>query len=588
MPERPKSLILRLAGILTLLVLSVHGPAIAEPLPVSVFMQVSTGSGQGYNIKVQGLRDNSALLVDVGSMSRALRLRNVFDGSQMQIDEGLGTPGSSCILVQGSSFSLIVPADGSSERRMLQLSSAPVLRQGGMYLPVAQACRMFSLWLDRDLTYDVSNGRIRASVPGRRPASSLHSIGLIPPESPAVPAMPPPPPPPPVAPPPEQPQSAVPPRTPSGQSMIEDVKVETLANGCVVRFVASGGESTTSYLRPDENGNAYFTLERATGNLARLTKRYPDGVVRSITPLQLPGGALQFTVSINTDAISLKSTSLQYDPKTNDYLIYMMSDVDVEAIRRTEKERQIQQQLSRDVSKWKLDAVVIDAGHGGKDPGAIGTRGTKEKDVVLNIATDLGMFVKQRWPGVKVIYTRKDDRFIQLNERGKIANRYGGKLFVSIHCNSTPTVTKAKGTEVYILGPHKTQAALDVAMFENSVISREENARENYKGFSDEYLIMSSMAQSAFATQSTELAQDVLRKAERYGSNGFGVRQAGFMVLWTPSMPSILIETGYLSNPEEEKILRSREQQAKIAFGIFQGLQQYRASYENRLMANDR
>jgi N-acetylmuramoyl-L-alanine amidase len=590
MPERSKFLILRLAGILSLLVLTIHGPAIAEPLPVSVFMQVSTGSGQGYNIKVQGLRDNSALLVDVGSMSRALRLRNVFDGTQMQIDEGFGTPGSSCILVQGSSFSLIVPADGSSEKRMLQLSSAPLLRQGAMYLPVAQACRMFSLWLDRDLTYDVSNGRIRASVSGRRTGSSLRSIGLITPESAAGPAtpIPPPPSPAPVAPQPEQPQTIVPSRIHSGQSVIEDVRVETLANGCVVRFASTGGESTSSYLRPDENGNAYFTLEKATGNLARLTKRFPDGVVRSVTPLQLPGGALQFTVSINTDAISLKSTSLQYDPKTNDYLIYMMSDVDVEAIRRTEKERQIQQQLSRDVSKWKLDAVVIDAGHGGKDPGAIGTRGTKEKDVVLNIATDLGMFVKQRWPGVKVIYTRKDDRFIQLNERGKIANRYGGKLFVSIHCNSTPTVTRAKGTEVYILGPHKTQAALDVAMFENSVISREENARENYKGFSDEYLIMSSMAQSAFATQSTELAQDVLRKAERYGSNGFGVRQAGFMVLWTPSMPSILVETGYLSNPEEEKILRSREQQAKIAFGIFQGLQQYRASYENRLMANER
>ncbi|NTU67790.1 MAG: N-acetylmuramoyl-L-alanine amidase [Chlorobiaceae bacterium] len=543
-------------------------------------MQVSTGSGQGYNIKVQGIRDNSALLVDVGSMSRALRLRNVFDGSRMQIDEGFGTPGSSFLLSPGSSFSLIVPADGSTGKRLLQLPSAPVLRQGRIYLPVTQACRIFALWLDRDLTYDVSNGHIRASVSGRRSGSPLRSIGLLPPDDAVDPS------PAPAPAQPGQPQAIVPPRIPSGQSVIEDVRVETLANGCVVRMVASGGESVTSYLRPDENGNAYLTIEKASGNLARLTKRYSDGgVVRSVTPLQLPGGALQFTVALNTSALNLKSSSFQYDPKTGAYLLYVMSDVDVEAIRRTEKERQIQQQLSRDVSKWKLDAVVIDAGHGGKDPGAIGTRGTKEKDVVLNIATDLGMFVKQRWPGVKVIYTRKDDRFIQLNERGKIANRYAGKLFVSIHCNSTPSITRARGTEVYILGPHKTQAALDVAMFENAVISREENARETYKGFSDEFLIMSSMAQSAFATQSTELAQDVLRKAERYGSNGFGVRQAGFMVLWTPSMPSILVETGYLSNPDEEKILRSREQQAKIAFGIFQGLQQYRASYENRQLA---
>jgi N-acetylmuramoyl-L-alanine amidase len=576
MSDRIKSPLLSFVGFFSLLVLLISPDAVADPAPASIFMQVSTASGQGYTIKVLGLRENGELLVDVGSMSRALRLRNLFDGEQMQIDEGFGTPGSSCILSSGSSFSLVVPAGGGPEKRVLQLSSAPSLRQGRLYMPVAHACRMFSIWLDRDLSYEASSGRIRASFSARRSGSSYRNIGLIPAESAVEPE---------ATPLPEQPRTGILPSPQSGPTVIEDVQVETLANGCVVRLVASGGQGVTSYLRPDENGNAYLTIEKATGNLSRLTKRFADGVVKSVTPVQLPGGGLQLTVSLNTQAINFKSSSFQYDSKSNDYLLYVMSDVDVEAIRRTEKERQIQQQLSRDVSKWKLDAVVIDAGHGGKDPGAISTRGTREKDVVLNIATDLGMFVKQKWPGVKVIYTRRDDRFIQLNERGRIANRYGGKLFVSIHCNSTPGITRVKGTEVYILGAHKTQAALDVAMFENSVITREENARENYKGFSDEYLIMSSMAQSAFATQSTELAQDVLRKAERYGSNGLGVRQAGFMVLWTPSMPSILVETGYLSNPDEEKILRSREQQTKIAYGIFQGLQQYRSSYENRQLA---
>ena len=586
MTERSMTSLRHLAGLISLFVLFVYSQAFAEPLPASVFMQVSTGSGQGYTIRVQGIRDNASLLVDIGSMSRALRLRNTFDGEQMQIDESLGTTGSSCLLSPGNSFLLIVPADGGSEKRLLQLNTAPILYQGRLYLPVAQACRMFALWLDRDLSYDASRGRIRVPVSGRRFfGSSLRSIGQLLSGNASEPT-----PAPPTSsrlqPQPDQQQSGVPPRSTSEQAVIDDVWVETMANGCIVRFAGSGAPGATSFLRPDENGNAYLTIENGTGNMVRLSKRYPDGIVRSITPVQLPGGALQFTVSLNTEAINLKSFSFRYDSRSRDYLLYVMSDVDVEAIHRTEKERQIQQQLSRDVSRWKLDAVVIDAGHGGKDPGAIGMRGTKEKDVALNIAADLGMFVKQRWPGVRIIYTRKDDHFIPLNDRGKIANRYGGKLFVSIHCNSTPGITRAKGTEVYILGPHKTQAALDVAMFENSVISREENSRENYKGFSDEYLIMSSMTQSAFATQSTELAQDVLRKAERYGSNGLGVRQAGFMVLWTPSMPSILVETGYLSNPEEEKILRSREQQTKIAFGIFQGLQQYRASYENRLMAN--
>jgi N-acetylmuramoyl-L-alanine amidase len=186
---------------------------------------------------------------------------------------------------------------------------------------------------------------------------------------------------------------------------------------------------------------------------------------------------------------------------------------------------------------------------------------------------------------VKVIYTRKDDRFIPLNERGKIANRYGGKLFVSVHCNATVN-KNIHGAEVYILGTHKTQNALSVAMFENSVITKEENYKERYKGFSDEYLIMSSMAQSAFAKQSTDLAQHVLKRIERnYSNNGLGVRQAGFMVLWTPSMPSILVESGYLSHPDEEKILRDREEQTKIAYGIFQGLQQYKANYESSMTA---
>ncbi|NTU92380.1 MAG: N-acetylmuramoyl-L-alanine amidase [Chlorobiaceae bacterium] len=540
-------------------------------------MEVTNSSGQGYGIKVLGIRENGVFLADLSSMARALRLRSLVDGMQMQIDEEFGSPASSCILTAGNSFSLVVPASPDVPKRLLQLSTAPVIREGRLYMPVAQTCRMFSLWLDKDLVYDASSGRIRASLGPVRAGASSRAIGRVLPESleggGTLPG--------------ERPEMGAFDRPKSGPTVIEDIQVETMANGCVIRLVASGGRSVASYLRPDVKGTAYLTIEKATGNMVRLTKRFPDGAVSAITPMQLPGGGLQFTIILNTAALMVKSSSYQYDPKNNNYELYVMSDVDVMALRRTEKERMIQQQLSRDISKWKLDAVVIDAGHGGKDPGAIGTRGTREKDVVLNVANDLGMFIKQQWPDVKVIYTRRDDRFIPLNERGKIANRYGGKLFVSIHCNSTAGNSRVRGSEVYILGPHKTQAALDVAMFENSVITSEVNYKESYKGFTDEYLIMSSMAQSAFATQSTELAQDVLRKIDRYGSNtAQGVRQAGFMVLWTPSMPSILVETGYLSNPDEEKILRNREQQAKIAYGIFQGLQQYRSNYETRQVAS--
>ena len=184
-----------------------------------------------------------------------------------------------------------------------------------------------------------------------------------------------------------------------------------------------------------------------------------------------------------------------------------------------------------------------------------------------------------------MIYTRKDDTFIPLHERGKIANRSGGKLFISVHCNASPNHT-ARGSEVYILGAHKNKAALDVAMFENSVIRNEADYQQEYQGFSEEYLIMSSMAQNSFAKQSTTLAQDILKPVYRQPtSNSRAVRQAGFMVLWTPSMPSALIEVGYLSNSTEEAILRDRQEQAKIAYGIFQGVEVYRKNYETSSMA---
>lgn len=541
-----------------------------------VFLQVINGPEQGYTIKVQGSTlPDGVFLADIGSFARALRLGSVFDGKQMQIDEAFGDTVTSCILLEGSDFAVIASAAGDTPKRVLQLASAPVIRRDKVYLPVDQACRMFTLWLGRQVRYNASENRIDAALGSRWPDASLQSVGRLPndalPPNPPEPATP-------------SSDDRTDTSSAGGKTMIDGIKIETRANGAVIRFSASGGMRNASFLRPDKSGILYLTIENAAGSPARLARNYPEGVVKLISPELLDNGAIQFTIALNIPTSSIKSSSFRYDAAKNDYVISIMNDVDVEAIHLSEKERRIQEGLSRDVDKWKLDAVVIDAGHGGKDPGAIGTQGTHEKDVVLNIARDLGMFIRQKWPDVKVIYTRKEDRFIPLKERGQIANRYGGKIFVSIHCNATANNSKVRGPEVYILGPHKTDAALKVAMFENSVITGEENSAEKYKGFSDEYLIMSSMAQSAFATQSTELAQDVLQRLSRNNSNnGLGVRQAGFMVLWTPSMPSILVETGYLSNPSEEKLLRDRKEQTKISYAIFQGLQQYRSSYETRM-----
>lgn len=561
--------------LLILLMLFASGALAETPENNDVFLRVTNGPEQGYMIKVQGMQSGQGFLADLGSFSRALRLGSVFDGKRMQIDEAFGSTVTSCILDADVDFAVIGSASGDSPKRVLQLGAPPSVWQNRVYMPVEQACRMFTLWLGRQVKYDASEGRIDAALGNRWPNTSLQSVGRLG-RNDLWQAEP------------QADDNDVKPPV-NGNTVIEDIAVETRANGIVIRFSATGGMRHASFLRPDKSGTLYLTIENAAGNAELLAKNYQEGVVRSIAPALLDSGAIQFTIALNTPAYVIKSSSFRYDAAKNDYVISIMNDVDVEAIHLSEKERRIQEGLSRDADKWKLDAVVIDAGHGGKDPGAIGTRGTREKDVVLNIAHDLGMFIRQQWPDVKVIYTRKEDRFIPLKERGQIANRYKGKMFVSIHCNSTAGNSKVRGPEVYILGPHKTDAALRVAMLENAVITGEENSAENYKGFSDEYLIMSSMAQSAFATQSTELAQDVLRRLSRNGSNnGLGVRQAGFMVLWTPSMPSVLVEAGYLSNPTEELLLRDRKEQTSIAYSVFQGLQQYRSSYESRMTATAR
>jgi len=582
MPERISFPQLRLLGVLVLTLLFASKASAESSGQDDLFMHVSNAPGQSYTIKVQGYPSEGEFMADMASFARALRLGSVFDGSKMQIDEAFGKSVTSSILRSGSEFVVIDSAAGSTPKRVIQLAAAPSVRDGRMYLPVTQACRMFSLWLGRSVRYDSGANKIDASLAGRSmpgggrigvlPArESASSNDNKPPSSSYIPIQP-------------GAGSSV-----AGKTTVNDIRVETLANGVVIRFSASGSKRPASFLRPDKQGTAYLTIENVQGDPKRLARTFQGGVVKSVNPVSLGNGAMQFNIALDTAAFVVKSSSFRYDASNNDYVVSIMSDVDVDAIHRTEKERLIQARLSHDIDKWKLDAVVIDAGHGGKDPGAIGTRGTREKDVVLNVALDLGRFIKQKWPDVKVIYTRKDDRFIPLKERGKIANRYGGKLFISIHCNAIAGDRKEKvrGPEVYILGPHKTDSALKVAMLENSVITEEENYKESYKGFSDEYLIMSSMAQSAFAMQSTELAQAVLGRFDRRGSTiSNGVRQAGFMVLWTPSMPSILVETGYLSNPSEEKMLRDRKSQTSIAWAIFQGLQQYRSSYESRMMAS--
>lgn len=228
-----------------------------------------------------------------------------------------------------------------------------------------------------------------------------------------------------------------------------------------------------------------------------------------------------------------------------------------------------------------IKIVVIDAGHGGKDPGAIGPNKTQEKDVVLSVALKLGNLIKENFPDVKVIYTRSTDVFIGLAKRAKIANEAGADLFISLHSNSAAN-SSAKGIESWVLGLHKTKAALEVAKFENSSILMEDDHDQTYQDFDpndpDAYIAL-SLRQNAFLDQSIKFA-DLIQK-ECVGDlkrHNRGVKQAGFMVLYRATMPAVLVELGFLSNSEDEKFLASKDGQTKLAKEIYDAFARYKNS----------
>ncbi|MCV9385175.1 N-acetylmuramoyl-L-alanine amidase family protein [Reichenbachiella ulvae] len=240
---------------------------------------------------------------------------------------------------------------------------------------------------------------------------------------------------------------------------------------------------------------------------------------------------------------------------------------------------------STGVKDYKIRKIVIDAGHGGKDQGTSGDF-SLEKNIALDIALETGKIINEYLPDVEVIYTRKDDSFPSLYERADIANNNHADLFISIHCNSAPYSATVHGTETYIMGLHKSDENFEVAKRENSVITLEEDSKGQYEGFdpnSPESYILFSLYQSAYQENSLRLAQNVEDQFKnRVGRRSRGVKSAGFLVLWKTSMPSILVETGFLSNEKEERELNDKLQQTYIASGIFRAFRDYKNELESK------
>lgn len=239
-------------------------------------------------------------------------------------------------------------------------------------------------------------------------------------------------------------------------------------------------------------------------------------------------------------------------------------------------------------SRGSFRTVVLDPGHGGKDPGALG-KTAKEKDIVLAVALKVGEYLKKEMPDLNLVYTRNTDVFVPLDERAEIANKAKADLFVSIHANwiSNP---KIQGTETFVLGLHRSEENLEVAKKENSVIILEDDYSTKYEGFdpnqTESYIIFELM-QNVYLDQSIEAASAIQQQFEkRVGRHNRGVKQAGFLVLRKTAMPGILVELGFLSNQDEEKFMMSEEGQTYLASAIFRAIRDYKNRFEARSNVN--
>lgn len=361
---------------------------------------------------------------------------------------------------------------------------------------------------------------------------------------------------------------------------ITGLSVEPKLNGYVVRIKATRRLSEfESWSKPD--GWLYVTVANARADVKKINAMKSAEIFSKVLAIQHPT-SVQLTFKLTREIASSEITT---DPSGKDILLSLRVPTEAERLA-ADKERQEMLAAIQDARRrWKLDVIVIDPGHGGHDAGAVGITGVREKDIALNIGLLLGRLIEKNLKGVKVVYTRKSDAFVELYRRGQIANAAGGKLFISIHCNSMPRKPhRQNGFEIYLLRPGRTEDAVRIAERENAVIKLEKGYEQRYQALTEENFILVTMAQSAYMKYSERFAEILHQEiSNRISLANNGVKQAGFYVLVGASMPNVLIETGYLSNRNDERFLKSKKGQEEIAKAIFAAVKKYKAEYEKAL-----
>jgi len=353
---------------------------------------------------------------------------------------------------------------------------------------------------------------------------------------------------------------------------INNVTIEQKSNGTILRVKTSKQFSDgdiSSFI--NTNGWFYLTVKDGLVDTTMIKKTDTKGVITKVVSNQFDESA-QLAFRVRTEIIG--------------HEVYQSADPNMIVVTLRTPFKKLSKHIKELKNRWKLDTVVLDAGHGGKDGGAVGKRGAKEKDVVLDITKRVGSLIEKN-SHIKVVYTREEDIFIPLWKRTQIANESNGKLFVSIHVNSNPN-RNVRGFETYLLRPGKTDDAIEVASRENAAIRMEEGkSRNKYSSMTGENLIMATMAQSMFMKESEDLAACIQDELDPLlDSPNRGLKQAGFYVLIGASMPNVLVEAGYISNPNEERKLKSASYRQKIAKGIYAGIMRFRKSKEQIMLEN--
>ena len=348
---------------------------------------------------------------------------------------------------------------------------------------------------------------------------------------------------------------------------ITGISIDVKSNGTIIRLNTRkpfSERNISSFI--NRHGWYYLTVAGAMVDTTSINNGLARGVIRRIESDQI-GETAQVAFKLGSKVISHEWYQ-SLDP--NEIVITLRTPLG-----------KIEERIENVKEKQRLDTVVLDAGHGGKDPGSRGKYGTKEKDVVLDITKRIGRLLEKN-TRIKVIYTRDEDVFVPLIKRTKIANDADGKVFVSIHANSNNN-RKVQGYETYLYSLAKSDDAIEVASRENSVIQFEEKVSQ-YKDLSGEKMILATMAQSMFLKESEDLAAIIQMELDKkLTTPNRGVKQAGFYVLYGASMPNVLVEIGFISNPAEEKKMKQGEYRQMIAEAIYEGIKHFKYSREKLL-----